>query len=70
MIVRRRGDNMSRAQFGFAVGFAVAALWAVAGFLIMVAAVVAGLVGFGVVRLLDGRIDVSGLVDRVSAGRR
>jgi len=61
---------MSRAQYGFAVGFAVAALWAVAGFLIMVAAVVAGLVGLGVVRLLDGRIDVSGLVDRVSAGRR
>ena len=62
--------SMTRAQFGFAVGFAIAAVWAMAGFLIMLAAVVSGLVGFGVVRALDGRVDMSTIVDRLSGGRR
>ncbi len=61
---------MSRAQFGFAVGFAVAALWAVAGFLVMVAAVVAGLIGWGAVGLLDGRWNTSDLRARFSGERR
>jgi len=63
------GVLMNRAQFGFAVGFAVAALWAVAGFLVMVAAVVAGLIGWGAVGLLDGRWNAGELWTRLSGER-
>jgi len=50
---------MTRAQFGFAVAFAAAAVWAVAGFLIMVGVLVAGLAGWAVVGLIDGQWNTS-----------
>jgi hypothetical protein len=61
---------MTHTQFGFLVGFAVVALWAAAGFLVMLGAVVAGVIGFGVARVIDGTVDINGLLDRVSASRR
>jgi hypothetical protein len=61
---------MSRQQFGFIAGFLVAALWAIAGFGAAAGAVLAGLVGWLVVRVIDGDLTVAGLADRVSASRR
>jgi uncharacterized membrane protein len=61
---------MTRTQFGFAIGFAIAVVWAVAGFWVMLGAVVAGVVGFGIARVLDGRVDLNRFVDRLSSGRR
>jgi hypothetical protein len=60
---------VSRQQFGFIVGFAIAALWWAAGFLLAVAAVVAGLLGFAVAALLDGRWNAGELLSRVSGSR-
>jgi hypothetical protein len=60
---------MGRGQFGFVVGFACAALWAAAGFLVMIAAVVAGLIGLGVALVL-GEVDVSEWAGRLTARHR
>ncbi|MBT8225188.1 MAG: hypothetical protein HKP61_08290 [Dactylosporangium sp.] len=62
---------MSRQQFGYLVGFFAVAVWAVAGFCAAAGAVLAGVVGWLVVRTLDGELDVAAIIDRVSpAGRR
>jgi hypothetical protein len=57
---------MTKTQFGFAVGFAIAVVWALAGFLVVIAAVVAGLLGFGLVRVLEGSPEASELMSRLS----
>lgn len=61
---------MTRGQFGFAVGFAIAVVWAVAGFLIVIAAVVAGLLGFGLIRALDNNPEANDMLDRLLVRRR
>ncbi|GAA4440451.1 hypothetical protein [Phytohabitans houttuyneae] len=58
---------MSRQQFAFAIGFAVVAVWAAAGFGAAVAAVLAGVAGFMIARVLDGQVDVGELMDRIGA---
>jgi len=59
---------MSRAQFGFATGFAIVLVWAIAGLLIMVVAVLGGLAGWGIARFSTGRAGLRDWFERMSAG--
>jgi hypothetical protein len=61
---------MTRQQFGFLAGFLLVAVWALGGAGAAAAATLAGVVGWLLVRAVDGDVTVPGLADRVSAGRR
>jgi hypothetical protein len=61
---------MGRNQFGFLVGFGCAALWAGAGFLVMVAAVFAGLIGLVVTVVAAGELDMGEWMSRLSIRHR
>ncbi|KOX04870.1 hypothetical protein ACWD6L_08125 [Micromonospora profundi] len=61
---------MSRQQFGFLAGFLGVAVWALAGVEVTAVAVLAGLLGWLVVRVLDGDLAVTGLGDRADSRRR
>jgi uncharacterized membrane protein len=61
---------MSCRQYGFLVGLLIAWLWISVGFLPAVAAVLAGLIGYGIGRVLEGDVDLGEWVDRFSASRR
>jgi hypothetical protein len=61
---------MTRAQFGFAVAFASALVWATAGFLIMVGVLLAGVFGWAVVGLIDGQWNTDGVRSWLSRSRK
>jgi hypothetical protein len=60
---------MSRNQFAFIVGFLLVWMAADVGWVVL-AAVVAGLIGLGVVRVLDGDVDLGGLSERFKSSAR
>lgn len=61
---------MTRAQFGFVIGFAVIVVWASAGFAVMILAVLGGLAGYGIARASVGRHEIRAWFERLSAGGR
>ncbi|MBW3602139.1 MAG: hypothetical protein KY434_05500 [Actinobacteria bacterium] len=61
---------MSRRQTGFLIGFLIAVLGWAAGLWVTLGAILAGLIGYLVVRVLDGDVDLSELADRVSGSER
>jgi hypothetical protein len=61
---------MTRGQFGFAVGFAAAAVWVVAGFLIMLGVFFAGVAGWAIVGLIDGKWNFSQVQSWLSRSRK
>lgn len=60
---------MSRNQFAFIVGVLLVWMAADAGWVVL-AAVVAGLIGLGVVRVLDGDVDLGELTERFKSSPR
>ncbi|GIL24976.1 hypothetical protein [Actinocatenispora comari] len=61
---------MSHRQYAFLVGLLIAWLWASAGFLVAVGGVAAGLVGYAIVRVLEGDISLGDLTDRFGSSKR
>ena len=61
---------MSNRQFGFLVGFLFIWLVASQSFWVALAALVVGLIGYGVARVLEGDLDLTDLTDRFTSSRR
>ncbi|CAM3338398.1 hypothetical protein [Stackebrandtia soli] len=61
---------MSWQQFGFIVGFAFVALWALAGPGPALGALLLGAIGLYIGRVLDGKVNVAALVDRLGQDDR
>lgn len=61
---------MSHRQYGFLIGLLIAWLWATAGFLVAVGGVVAGVVGYLVVRVLQGDLTLGDLTERFTSTKR
>jgi hypothetical protein len=61
---------MTRTQFGFAVGFAAAVIWAALGFLVMIGVLVAGAAGWAVVALIDGTLNTGEVRSWLSHSRK
>ncbi|MDP9247746.1 MAG: hypothetical protein M3O95_06620 [Candidatus Dormibacteraeota bacterium] len=61
---------MSNRQFGFLVGFLFIWLVASQSFWVALAALLAGLIGYGVARVLEGDLDLTELTDRLTSSRR
>ncbi|MFD2765030.1 hypothetical protein [Micromonospora eburnea] len=60
---------MTRQQFGFLAGFLLVAVWALGGIGAAAAAALAGLVGWLLVRVLDGDVTAPGFADRADRRR-
>ena len=60
---------MSRNQFGFVVGVLLVWLAWDAGWVVL-AAVAAGLIGLGIVRVLDGGLDLGELGDQIRSSAK
>jgi hypothetical protein len=61
---------MSNRQFGFLVGFLFIWLVASQSFWVALAALLAGLIGYGAARVLEGDLDLTELTDRFTSSRR
>jgi hypothetical protein len=61
---------MSNRQFGFLVGFLFIWLVASQSFWVALAALLVGLIGYGVARVLEGDLDLTELTDRFTSSRR
>ncbi len=61
---------MSNRQFGFLVGVLIAWLLWAASFWVALGALVAGVIGYGVARALEGDLELADLAARWTATRR